>query len=82
MPTQSAVYPRFPFFAEVQGTLFLAFRTRFFNHNFFRRPSGFVASDTTTTRNFEFRDAVVSDSTKPDENRARFAVLLVSTKRV
>ena len=40
-----------------------------------------VESDTTAPRNFEFRDVVVSDSTKPDENRARFAVLLVSTKR-
>ena len=82
VPTQSAVYPRFSCLAEVQGTLFLAFETRFFSHNFFWRSSGFVESDTTASRNFEFRDVVVSDSTEPDENRARFVVLLVSTKRV
>ena len=29
-------------------------------------PSGFVESDTTASRNSKFRDAVVSDSTKPD----------------
>ena len=29
-------------------------------------PSGFVESDTTTSRNSKFRDAVVSDPTKPD----------------
>ena len=56
-------------------------RNAVFSHNFFGCPSGFVESDTTTSRNFEFRDVVVSDSTKPDENKARFVVLLVSVIR-
>ena len=50
-----------------KAPFFFAFRTRFFSHNFFGCPSGFVESDT-TSRNFEFRDVVVSDSTKPDGN--------------
>ena len=75
--------PPSPCFAEVQGTLFFAFRTRVFSYNFFGCPSGFVESDsdTTASRNFEFRDVVVSDSTKPNGNWARFVVLLGSTKR-
>ena len=69
--------PRHPF-SRVRTN----YETRFFSHNFFGRPSGFVESDTTASRNFEFRAVVVSDSTKPDGHRARFVVLLVSTKRV
>ena len=69
--------PRHPF-SRVRSI----YETRFFSHNFFGRPSGFVESDTTASRNFEFRAVVVSDSTKPDGHRARFVVLLVSTKRV
>ena len=69
--------PRHPF-SRVRSI----YETRFFSHNFFGRPSGFVESDTTASRNFEFRDVVVSDSTKPDGHRARFVVLLGSTKRV
>ena len=65
--------PRHPF-SRVQNAVF--------QPQLFGAPVEFLASDTTTARNFEFRDVVVSDSTKPDENRARFAVLLVSTKRV
>ena len=64
--------PPSPCFAEVQGTLFLAFgqpTKRGFSATTFRaRPSGFVESDTTASRN--------------DGNRARFAVLLVSIARV
>ena len=55
--------PRHPF-----SRVRTIYETRFFSHNFFWRPSGFVESDTTASRNFEFRDAVVSDSTKPDGN--------------
>ena len=64
--------PPSPCFAEVQGTPFLAFRsiyeTRFFSHNFFGCPSGFVESDTTASRNFQFHAVVVTNSTKPDGN--------------
>ena len=69
--------PRHPF-SRVRSI----YETRFSATTFFGRPSGFVGSDTTASRNFEFRDVVVSDSTEPDENRARFVVLLVSTQRV
>ena len=69
--------PRHPF-SRVRSI----YETRFSATTFFGRPSGFVGSDTTASRNFEFRDVVVSDSTKPDGNWARFVVLLGSTKRV
>ena len=52
--------PRHPF-----SRVRTIYETRFFSHNFFGRPSGFVESDTT----------------KPDGHRARFVVLLGSTKR-
>ena len=58
--------PRRHFSRRSKAPFFFAFRTRFFSHNFFGRASGFV----------------VSDSTKPDGNWARFVVLLGSTKRV
>ena len=55
--------PRHPF-----SRVRTIYETRFFSHNFFWRPSGFVESDTTASRNFQFRAVVVSDSTKPDGN--------------
>ena len=42
--------PRRHFSRRSKAPFFFAFRTRFFSHNFFGCPSGFVESDTTASR--------------------------------